>query len=132
MNAIFKLAPMRGGFAKLIGNERSCPPAFETTEPLCCPFNHLDLAVGGTIISPHLFDISNTTFNGKLLNEFREGFVERLASCYNGANRNHAISMQAFEILQVTIIEWIFIIPLNLKRKRAAIKALNMVDFVRD
>jgi len=60
--------------------------------------------------------------------------MQRFAPCYNDADRNRPVGVQPFKIFEITIVEWVFVVPLDLKRDPAEVwlcaEAPHVVDLM--
>jgi hypothetical protein len=59
------------------------------------------------------------------------GVLKCRASCYDDAERNRSIGVQAFEVFQITVEKGIFVVPLDFERDRSCLECSDVVDFMR-
>src|SRR5262249_519699 len=54
------------------------------------------------------------------------------ATRHDNTNRDRSVSMQPFEILQVAIEEWVFVVPLDFQRHESRIEFADVIYLMRD
>ncbi len=57
--------------------------------------------------------------------------VQGGAASNDNARANGSLGMKSFEILQVTVKKWVFVVPFDLKGERVTVKSLDMINLVR-
>jgi hypothetical protein len=63
--------------------------------------------------------------------EIAHVILQSPSTCDDDTNRNRSVSMQSFEILQVAVEEWVFVIPLDLQRDKACIEFADVIYLMR-
>jgi len=58
--------------------------------------------------------------------------LQGLATRHDHPDADSAFSMQPFEVLQVAVEKWVFVVPLDFKGDDAGWKRLNVINFVRN